>query len=275
MSDAVSSKKLEIIAALVLGIATVAAAFAAYQSSLWSGNSLTNFIKSGNMAGEANREFLKGQNEISYETMIHLTLLKEEAADRPDEDFVKLLKKMRSLDLKKAVRWTDDEYRVRFAKLSMEEIETIGGKIAKLEEEMETLEGKIETTENEEEETKLTDEYRALEEACEKEYDKLNPKAFGESPSYVRSKYDKFNKMIKESQTLMVQGQKDNATGDTFTLLTVLFTVSLFFAGMASVLPDTAVKVFGKQSNIRILFLGLSILMFVYPFVRMLLLPFA
>ena len=78
--------KLDVVGAIVLGITTALAAFAAYQSALWGGNQATAYTQAISTLGDANREMLKGVQERSFDTTVWIENLKAHEAKRAAED---------------------------------------------------------------------------------------------------------------------------------------------------------------------------------------------
>lgn len=79
-ADEASTEKrdfhLEVFAAVLLGIATVFGAYAAYQSSLWGGNCLTAYTEAGHKLAEANREMLRAVQEQSFDAVVWIENMK-------------------------------------------------------------------------------------------------------------------------------------------------------------------------------------------------------
>lgn len=63
----------------------------------------------------------------------------------------------------------------------------------------------------------------------------------------------------------VVQGDQANTNGDKFTFVTVLFTIVLFFGGMAAVT---------RQLKLKTIYLGISIVMFIGSVIHMFTIPF-
>lgn len=63
----------------------------------------------------------------------------------------------------------------------------------------------------------------------------------------------------------VVQGDQANANGDRFTFVTVLFTIVLFFGGMAAVT---------RQLKLKTIYLGISAVMFIASVIHMFTIPF-
>ncbi|MBU43692.1 MAG: hypothetical protein CMN76_10760 [Spirochaetaceae bacterium] len=240
-------KNLEVVATVLLGLGTILAAFAAYQSALWGGNCLTAYNQAVIKFGDANREYLNGALATSFDTMVYLEYLKEDPRTAEDVD------KMISKDMVRAIAWADQSYDKKIEALEY-------GEEAKIES---ALEAKWEEFDEHPEDSPERE--KALAEIYELEA-KIAYIPFLESPRYQISRRSPGDNLAKEAQAKMEEGIKANQTGDAFTLITVYFTIALFFAGLAAVLRD---------ERSRLILLGLSSVVFLFSLVRMLLLPFA
>lgn len=237
---------LEVVAAILLGLGTIAAAFAAYQSSLWGGVCLTAYNQAVIKYGDANREYLNGALDTSFDTMVYLESLREDPRTADDVD------KMISKDMVRAIAWADKNYDKKMEALNSAEE-------AKIEEE---LESKWEQFDEMEEDS--PDREKVLAEIYDLDA-KISYLPFLESPRYTASKRSKGDALSKEAETKMKEGITANGIGDAFTLSTVYFTIALFFAGLAAVLRD---------EKLQLAFLGLGASVFFFAFIRMLFLPF-
>ena len=63
----------------------------------------------------------------------------------------------------------------------------------------------------------------------------------------VDSYFEQSNKVLNESKELLEQGQKDNANGDAYGLVTVIYSLALFLLGI--------ITVFKKLPNRKIVFI--------------------
>lgn len=237
---------LEVVAAILLGLGTVAAAFAAYQSSLWGGASLTAYNQAVIKYGEANREFLNGALATSFDTTVYLEYLREDPRTAADVD------KMISKDMTNAITWADTAYDKKMEGMTAAQEAEIE---AELEEKWEAYD---EAEEGSAEQDKIIAEIYQLEE-------KTSYLPFLESPKYKASKRAKGEALSKEARAKMEEGMKANSNGDQFTLVTVYYTIALFFAGLATVM---------RKEKLQLAFVGGSALVFIFAFFRMLFLPF-
>lgn len=238
---------LELISAILLGLGTIGAAFAAYQAALWSGNTIAAYNQAIIKYGDANREYLNGSMEISFDSMVYLESLREDPRTADD------VRRMRSHDLEKAIEWSDKDMEQKEASLTPVQEAEIEKAV---EEKWDAYDAApVDSPERD----KLMKEIAELEK-------KTEYLAFLESPRYQSAKRSKSETLAKEAEKLMADGSRANTTGDTFTLLTVYFAVSLFFAGLAAVL---------REDKLKAAFIGTSGLIFFFSIVRMALLPFA
>ncbi|HBS06163.1 MAG TPA: hypothetical protein DEA96_14440 [Leptospiraceae bacterium] len=240
-------QNLELVATVLLGLGTILAAFAAYQSALWGGNCLTAYNQAVIKFGDANREYLNGALATSFDTMVYLEYLREDPRTAADVD------KMISKDMVRAISWADNSYDKKLGALEY-------GEEAKIESELEAKwEEFDELDENSEDREKVLASIYELE-------SKIAYLPFLESPRYKVARRSPGDALAKEAQAKMEEGIKANQIGDAFTLITVYFTIALFFAGLAAVL---------REDRTRLMLLGLSGLVFLFSLLRMVLLPFA
>jgi len=323
---------IDVFAAVLLGIATVSGAFAAYQSALWGGNQQTAYVQGTNKLGEANRELLRGVQERAFDTTVWIehmkaeaNLAKEQAAAQKeaekggaaapaaaddDDDMpmdaaglvaalavaddapiaVKLQKLMATRrDLQDANKWADTQYEKRMKATTKEQMLALANTIIDTEKkqeqvlikQLELLKPLGVTEESDDSEISaalakndaarkqyetLEAEWAGYQKAIEGEFDKLSKPMFFESPEYEKKQERVFNKLTEEGNKLIKEGMEANAIGDKFTLTTVLFTVSLFFGGMASTL---------KRRPIKVAFVLMSLAMFIYSAIMLFKSPFA
>lgn len=238
---------IELISAVLLGLGTIGAAFSAYQAALWSGNTMTAYNQAIIKYGDANREYLNGSMEISFDSMVYLESLREDPRTADD------VRRMRSHDLEKAVEWSDKDSAAKEAALTPAQEDEIEKAV---DEKWAAYEA---APEDSPERDKLLKEIEELEK-------KTEYLAFLESPHYQAAKRAKGESMTREAEKILKEGSRANATGDTFTLMTVYFAVSLFFAGMSSVL---------REDKVKLTFVGLAAFVFLFSVIRIVLLPFA
>lgn len=237
----------ELVSAILLGLGTIGAAFAAYQAALWSGNTIANYNLAIIKYGDANREYLNGSMETSFDSMVYLESLREDGRTMDD------VKRMESHDLASAIEWADADAAKREATMTPQ-------KEAEIEKQVDEKWTAFEALPAD-----SPDREKLMKEIIELEKQTDSP-VFLDSPRYLAAKRSKGDSLAKEAEKKMEEGSRANTTGDTFTLLTVYFAVSLFFAGLSAVL---------KQDRMKSGFIAASALIFFFALVRMLLLPFA
>ena len=81
---------------------------------------------------------------------------------------------------------------------------------------------------------------------------------------FVQSYFDEANAKLDEAQLVLEQGQQDNANGDKFSLVTVLYSVALFMLGI--------VGVFKNQTNKKIV-LAVSVVCLLIAVIFMVTIP--
>lgn len=96
---------------------------------------------------------------------------------------------------------------------------------------------------------------------AEKQNDDVSP---FDKEGFVDSYFEESNKLLSESQQLLEQGQKDNANGDAFGLVTVIYSVVLFLLGI--------VGIFKSLPNRKVVFL-ISVIALILATVYMFTLP--
>lgn len=82
--------------------------------------------------------------------------------------------------------------------------------------------------------------------------------------AFVQSYFDEANAKLDEAQLVLEQGQQDNANGDKFSLVTVLYSVALFMLGI--------VGVFKNQTNKKIV-LAVSVVCLLIAVIFMVTIP--
>lgn len=207
---------IEIFAAVLLGLATVGAAYGAFQASLYDGNSLDKYSEGISKVAEASGSQLQAAQEYT-------------------------------LDM---VTWM--EWQSRMISADKED-----GDQAKVDNEI------AESIENQFMEDRLTEAliWAAEEHKRTKEY--VHPT---ESPAYQEALLQESFDIYEASQEAMEVARKSNGMGDQFTLTTVLYTIVLFFTGIATVF---------KHDKVKLTLLAMSTLLFLATTVRLFMLPMA
>lgn len=207
--DEEKATKLEVAVTVLLGVATILGAVAAYFAALWGGEMQSSYSKSITETNHANTVYLEALSDLSNFNMDDLrddiiySQWKEnlEKGDKDDADYF-------------------------FSKLS---------------------EGF---------QKDLADNPSDI-----SEYEKQQ-KAAADS---IQAQFMLSEKMHNEAEALMQKGGDANKYGDDFTLCTVLFTIVLFFLGLASL---------KTKPSIRKIYIVMACVVLVLSIVRMVTLPF-
>ena len=220
--------KFELFAAILLGLAAIGAALAGYQSNLWGGKSTEAYGEAATRSTKASTQYNLSVVGIAHDLNVDIEAKKliAEAAYSNDP-----AAKKRALDLASYLYTTqlDSEAYAAF-KLPPEYRE--GDREKRFEIPEETLMGLFDVE---------------LEE------------------DYYTAVLADGNKEFADADNRFDEGRKANDTGDTFDLIGVIYTVALFFAGIALIF----------RTNIRWKFLYLSGAVFVAATVYLLLTPWA
>lgn len=270
---------IEVIAAVIIGAATVCGAYSAYQSALWGGNCLSAYNQGVAALSEANASEMKGVQNSMFDTLTWMQYKIESRMAERDDDImndgkyganyhqrmaVQIKKQIMDERIRKAMAWSDlvnARLDARFANLptdaegyfTPEALRTIEAEYPKLLED-----AKREATEKVYGSKPAA---TATEDEDEEGLDFTTPK---DAAEYHRSLFKDADARRKESNAKFAEGQKANQTGDKFTLMTVLFTISLFFGGLAATI---------KRFRIRVVFVGVALVVLVAVAVSMVGLP--
>ncbi|MFI3170040.1 MAG: hypothetical protein R3Y06_08865 [Faecalibacterium sp.] len=201
------SHTIEIIVVILMGLTALLTAWASWVGSLHSGNQATNYTVSNNIASEGNSEY----NAASQYLMQDMILWNEIA----DMQF----------DIWYAYE-NDDEYTLAlqseklyfklYENLSDDMAAAIAWDFPESDDYVTTI---LDWMENEEAvNTPFADE------------------------EYFDSYYEYAYELLAESDAVLEQGKEDNANGDKFGLITVIFSVSLFLLGMISTMESVKNK---------------------------------
>ncbi|HRE41676.1 MAG TPA: hypothetical protein PLG90_10100 [Ignavibacteria bacterium] len=201
--------KLEVIITVLLGVATVLGALAAYFAALWGGNQQSSYAQSISETNHANTVYLEALNELSQFEI-------DELSD--DVVYSEWKENLEKGDI------IDAEY--FFSKLS------------------ESLQKDLQENPND-----LT------------EYEK----EMIEKEKSIRARFEEADERFDSADELMKKGNEANGYGDDFTLCTVLFTVVLFFLGLASL---------KTKESLQKAYVGIGGFILLFTVIRMLTLPF-
>lgn len=219
---------LEIIIALFLGITALATAWASWIGSLHGGNMSTNYTRSNNMAADGNARW----NEASQSLMQDMQIW-----NQISDYEVEILYANETNNMDQAY---ESAYKIMYIcvdNLSEEMAELIGYQFDFDADDI------IDWVSNSEEST-------------------VSP--FG-NEEFVESYYTEAREILAESEAILAEGQSDNTKGDTFNLVTVIYSVILFMLGI--------VGTFRRLPN-RVFITGVAIVGFIFATIYMFTIPF-
>lgn len=200
----------ELIVAILLGLAAISTSWAGYQGGLWGGNMATAYgeaaTKSIKAATQQTDAIIKISNDYQIDIKAKSELSVGHYASRADE---------------RARAFENADYLYRW-QMSTAAYESLG---LPLEKHAENLKD-----EQEFEDFKLTQAELKL--AWDNELD-------DEGNTYDEDQLEESGKLFKEADATFIKGKEYNATGDKFELVGVIFTISLFFAGLALVFKSS------------------------------------
>lgn len=231
-------EKLELVAAILLGLAAIATAFASYQSSLYDGKSLENYSRSNNLSTAGAAERSRAVVEMAKDNTVDVDAMRliMEADDAPSPTA-----EARNYEIATYLYTTQmSEAGYKALGLPME--------VRKAEE------AKAATPEAEEKHEALQE--VLLEKAMEK--DLVNDE------NYRKEMLAKSEAQFEESQKTFKAGELANETGDKFQLIAVIYAIGLFFGGI--------VQVF-RNDRMRWIILGIGAVLFVGATAYLLTLP--
>lgn len=219
---------LEIVIALFLGITALATAWASWIGSLHGGNMSTNYTRSNNLAADGNARW----NEASQSLMQDMQIW-----NQISDYEVEILYANETGNMDQAY---ESAYKIMYIcvdNLSEEMAELIG---YDFEFDAEDI---IDWVNNSEEST-------------------VSPFS---NEDYIESYYADAREVLAESEEILAEGQQDNTRGDTFNLVTVIYSVVLFMLGI--------VGTFRRLPN-RVFLTGVAIVGFFFATIYMFTIPF-
>ncbi len=198
---------IEILTAILLGLASIGAAYAAYQASLYDGNSLDKYSEGISKAGEASGKQLEAQGGFTLDMITWMEWQSRIIANGPNDVVAQsIYDDFMEERLKLALEWSEKESKGKTYAHPMD------------------------------------------------------------SPDYAVELFSPAITVQETSAAAMAEARKANDTGDQFTFVTVLYTIVLFFAGIATVFKRDPVK-------LSLLVMGLAL--FVLSTFKLLQLPAA
>ena len=225
--------KLEIVTVILLGITALLTAWASYVGSIHGGNQATNYATSNNLASDGNSIYNAAVQTLTQDMDTWNTIMDYEInilyADETNDS-----KSLEAYVWK--LQWFCQD---------------------NLTEEMAAIIGYDQAAFNDG--VNDTDDLDWL-------YDESGAAVnspFG-NEEFVQSYFDEANFKLDEAQAVLEQGQQDNANGDKFSLVTVLYSVALFMLGI--------VGVFKNQTNKKIV-LAVSVVCLLIAVIFMVTIP--
>ncbi len=218
---------LEIVIALFLGITALATAWASWIGSLHGGNMSTNYTRSNNLAADGNARW----NEASQSLMQDMQVW-----NQISDYQVEILYANETNDVDKAY---ESAYKILFIcadNLTEEMAEMIGYDFE-------------------------FDAEAIIDWVIYSEESTTSP--FGDA-DFIESYYTDAREVLAESEEILAEGQADNTKGDTFNLVTVIYSVVLFMLGI--------VGTFRRLPN-RVFITGVAIAGFLFATVFMFTIP--
>jgi hypothetical protein len=231
-------EKLEFVAAILLGLAAIATAFASYQSSLYDGKSTENYSRSNKIATEAATERSRAVVEMSKDNTIDVEAMRliMEADDAPTPTA-----EARNYEIATYLYTT--------------QMSEFGYKALGLPPEARKAEeANSETPEAEEKHEALQE--NLLEKAMEKD--------LVSDENYRKDMLAKSEAQFDEAEKIFKEGQQANEAGDKFQLVAVIYAISLFFGGIVQVFHNDRMRwsILGVGA---VLFVGASAYMLMLP----------
>lgn len=197
---------IEIIVVILLGVTAILTAWATWIGSLHAGNQSTNYTTSNNLASEGNSEYNAG-SQLMMQDMI----LWNEVADM-------------QFDIMYAYENDDETLDQLCEKLYYKLYENLSDEMA------------AQIAWDWPESTDFT---TVILEWMENE-DALNTPFANED--FVDSYFTVANELLAESDAVLEQGKEDNTNGDTYGLITIIYSISLFLLGVISTIKSTKNK---------------------------------
>lgn len=204
-----SENMLEVITVVLLGITALLTAWASYVGSIHGGNQATNYATSNNLASDGNSQYNAAVQALSHDMSIWNTIAGYE---------VEILY---AIDAKDATAIEANVWKLQwFAEdnLTDEMAAKIGYDAAKF------TDGNNDTQD-------IIDWLKD---------DKAITSPF--TQEFIDTYFTEANAKLEESEKVLAQGRQDNANGDKFSLVTVIYSVALFLLGIVGVFKNTTNK---------------------------------
>lgn len=230
---------LEIVIAIFLGVTALATAWASWIGSLHGGNMSTNYTKSNNLAADGNARWNEASQTLMQDMQVWNLI-----SDYQVGILYAVDAEAQADDETAAAAYLDKQYenayKIQFIcadNLSEEMAEMIGYSFDF-------------SAEN------------IIDWVCNNDKATVSPFS---NQDFIESYYTEARELIAESEAILKEGQDDNQKGDTFNLVTVIYSVVLFMLGI--------VGTFRKLPN-RMLITGIAIAGFLFGTIFMFTIPF-
>jgi hypothetical protein len=207
---------LELVAAILLGLAAIGTAFASYQSSLYDGKSVESYGKANTIATSAAAEQSRAVVEMSKDNTV-------------DTEAMRLI-----LEADDASNPTAEQRNYEIVTyLYTRQMSEAGYKALGLPPEARAAaEEADESPEAEEKQAGLQE--TILEKAMEKD--------LADDENYRKEMLSKATKQQQEAEKTFKEGQEANETGDKFQLIAVIYAIGLFFGGIVQVFRGSTMR---------------------------------
>lgn len=230
---------LEIVIAVFLGVTALTTAWASWIGSLHGGNMSTNYTKSNNLAADGNARWNEASQTLMQDMQVWNLISDYQVGILYASDA-----ESAAADETAAAAYADKQYenayKIQFVcadNLSEEMAEKIGYNFEFSAEDI-------------------------IDWVCNSDKSTVSP--FGDQ-DFIESYYTEARELLTESEAVLAEGQADNQKGDTFNLVTVIYSVVLFMLGI--------VGTFRRLPN-RMLITGIAIAGFLFGTIYMFTIPF-
>lgn len=225
---------MELLTAILLGLAAIATAFASFQSALYGGRSIEGYSKANKIATEAAAERSRAVVEMAKDSSVdieamRLTLEGDDAPNTAAEDrnyFIATYLYSRQM--------SEAGYKALGLPAAARSAETRSSETGMVEGLQEAV----------------------LEKAMEKD--------LADDANYQKEMLAKSQELSQQSEAVFMEGQTANQTGDKFQFAAVIFAIGLFFGGIAQVF---------RSNRMRQVILGAGALIFLVGTISLLRLP--
>jgi len=113
--------------------------------------------------------------------------------------------------------------------------------------------------------TEETEGENTSEEAVDENTESAEEKEILEREQEIEAIFEESDKSYEEVEKLIADAQIANTNGDDFSFVTVLFTIVLFFGGMSAI---------SQRPNLKVVYIVVATIMFIYSLVKFLGIPF-